>query len=535
MKKTEATAYARGLTPEREFSAAYMDLRNLRGLLQKSPDCADSEIIGAVCDILTEERYRNQRMSQLLYRECSKSLAAVGQGCSNEELSRKALRLQIQAASSCETYASVEASGGLGVLPFEVTLPSPPEPFSGSAPSITWEHLFNSAGAQDIPAFSGRSAVMKAQSENQIFAVKILRKGEDPNGLHLEGRWMERLQNDAKYCKVRFDCPRPYTIAGHVVFRISNLPADAPDNLHKEGYAMAYHAHSDYFVYPNDDRKDKRSSADEMMEIMGRNSYILGWLAGRGIVHDAPIPLFHNRVQATRRTDEGVYQWHRFGRLDRWLDSCRYPNFGLSGLRDFEHLQVMKPGKDSFYWAIGSHFMSILLVLGSWFRAQEPQLCGLDRNDNPVDARRLFSPELFEQAIMLCFSQYYDGFTGKEFQNEINLHPAELVQAMIKEMGVDNHMFEFMRVVDQEILEEDEFRKYLVKCGMAPEKASTIEKDKEDIPLTTGPHLGNFNGAISLPEIIEWSAMAAGCCVAAKSLGDRWNLQPTPSPRSNPE
>ncbi|HAS89002.1 MAG TPA: hypothetical protein DCS48_06805 [Desulfovibrio sp.] len=522
MRKNEATAYARGLTPEREFSAAYMDVRNLRSLLQKEPQCADNDILHAVWDILIEQRYSSQRMSQLLYRECAKAMAAICHGCPDCDVSHSALRLQVQAASSCKKYASIEASGGLGVLPFDIFLPEQPEPFSGFAPTVKWETLLKNAEVVGEPVFSGRSAVMQAEGEQRIFAVKILRKGEDPEGLHLEGRWMERLCADGPPEGMRFDCPQPYTIAGHVVFKLEGMPADAPENLHDELYAMAYHAHNDYFVYPNDDREGKRCCAEEMLEIMGRNSFLLGELAGRGIVHDAPIPLFHNRVQATRRTDEGVYEWRRFGRLDRWLDSCRYPNFGRSGLRDFEHLQVMKPGRDPFYRAIGSHFMSILLVLGSWFRVQEPELCGLDANDEPIDARHLFDTDFFAQAVKHCFDNYYHGFTGKEFHNEIDLHIPELVQDMISEMGVDRHMFEFMRVVDQELLEDDEFRKYLIKCGMEEEKAYSIEKNAEDIPLTTGPHLGDFNSTISLPEIIEWSAMAAGCCIASRALGDRW-------------
>lgn len=523
MNKSEATFYASGLKPDREFSAAYMDLRNLRSLIQKSPDCADEKIIHAIWDILMEGRYSDQRMSQLLYRECSKALAAVAHGSSDYSLSKKALNLQIQAASTCKKYSSIESSGGLGVLPFDVKLPEEPEPFSGFAPSIKWENLIKMAGVTEEPSFSGRTAIMKTEGENLIFAVKILRKGEVPEGLHLEGRWMERLQNEAAQCGCRFDCPKPYTIAGHVVFRLEDLPAQHSENLHQERFAMAYHAHSDYFVYPNDDREDKRCGAEEMLEIMGRNSFLLGWLAGRGIVHDAPIPLFHNRVQATRRNDEGVYEWRRFGRLDRWLDSCRYPNFGLSGLRDFEHLQVIKPGRDSFYWAIGSHFISILLVLGSWFRSGNPELCGLDEDGNPVDARELFDEELFIKAVFNCFCSYYKGFTGIKFKNEVDLHVPELVKTMINEMGIDRHMFEFMRVVDQDILEDAEFRNYLIKCGMDREKALSIEKGTEDIPLTTGPHLGDFNSTISLPEIIEWSAMAAGCCIASKSLGDRWS------------
>ena len=44
-----------------------------------------------------------------------------------------------------------------------------------------------------------------------------------------------------------------------------------------------------------------------------------------------PIPLFHNRTQRLRRDDQGRYQWFRAGRLDQWLDSCAFPNLGLSG------------------------------------------------------------------------------------------------------------------------------------------------------------------------------------------------------------
>ncbi len=522
MKKAEATAYARGLTPEREFSAAYMDLRNLRGILQKSPDCADYSILKAVWDVIIEQRYSDQTMSRLLYRECAKTLAAVGAASSDSELSSQALSLQVQAASTCSEHASIEASAGLGVLPFELVLPEAPTNFSGYAPSITWDELIKRGEALEVPTFSGRSAVMKSAGDDQIFAIKIAREGEIPDGLHLEGKWTEKLTGFSKNCEVRFDCPRPFGVAGQVVFKVTNLPADAPSNLHKDGYAMAYHAHSDYFVYPNDDREGRRSDKDDFLEIMSRNTFILGQLAGKGIVHDAPIPLFHNRVQALRRTDEGVYEWHKFGRLDRWLESCRFPNFGLSGLRDFEHLQIMKPGSDKFYRGVGSHFMSILLVIGSWFRAQNPEMCGLDKNDEPIDARELFDADFFEVAVMDCFKEYYRGFTGSEFQNEIELHPAKLVKSMIEEMGVDRHMFEVMRIVDQKILDDQEFRDYLLKYGMDPAKVSELKKDEADVPLVTGPHLGDFNGAISLPEIVEWSAMAAGCCIAAKSLGSRW-------------
>ncbi|GKT25445.1 SidJ-related pseudokinase, partial [Aduncisulcus paluster] len=61
---------------------------------------------------------------------------------------------------------------------------------------VKWETLLKNAEVVGKPVFSGRSAVMDAKGENRIFAIKILRKGENPEGLHLEGRWMERLCNE---------------------------------------------------------------------------------------------------------------------------------------------------------------------------------------------------------------------------------------------------------------------------------------------------------------------------------------------------
>ena len=102
MKKSDASFYADGLTPGREFSAVYMDMRNLRSLMQKKPEYADNKIVHAVWDVIMEQRYSSQRMSQLLYRECSKALAAIGYGCPDCDVSHSALQLQVQAASSCK-------------------------------------------------------------------------------------------------------------------------------------------------------------------------------------------------------------------------------------------------------------------------------------------------------------------------------------------------------------------------------------------------------------------------------------------------
>ena len=72
-----------------------------------------------------------------------------------------------------------------------------------------------------------------------------------------------------------------------------------------------------------------------------------------GIVHTAPIPLFHNRAQAWRREDRGIYEWPRGGRLDRWLSSSRHPNIAASGLRDFEHLaSIRRPGRQLYFCSV---------------------------------------------------------------------------------------------------------------------------------------------------------------------------------------
>ena len=97
-------------------------------------------------------------------------------------------------------------------------------------------------------------------------------------------------------------------------------------------HAIAFITLPDYFSYPNDARPEKRWVEETFTRVMLANARLLGYLASRGMVHTAAIPLFHNRIQRSRRSDRGLYEWPRGGRLDRWLSSCRYPNFGLTGI-----------------------------------------------------------------------------------------------------------------------------------------------------------------------------------------------------------
>jgi len=49
-------------------------------------------------------------------------------------------------------------------------------------------------------------------------------------------------------------------------------------------------------------------------------------------------------------------------------------------------------------------------------------------------------------------------------------------------------------------------------------KAAGVLKSasEKDINLRTGPHLGNFNCRISLPELISFFNMASACCIAGR-------------------
>jgi hypothetical protein len=235
-----------------------------------------------------------------------------------------------------------------------------------------------------------------------------------------------------------------------------------------------------------------------------------------GIAHTAPIPLFHNRAQRHRREDGGRYRWTHAGRLDRWLASCRYPNFGVSGLRDFEHFEFVVGRARCRYEIIGSHLISLLLVAGSYFRSKAPDRMGLDASGQPVDTRDLFDRALLQTMIGDIYRAYYEGFTGEALPEGMPISPAHLADRMIEEMGLDRHMEEILRVVDQDAMDRFAFTSFLESRGLPRRAALRKTKGQRDIVLMTGPHLGGFNQPISLPELIDFAAAGAARCVAGR-------------------
>jgi hypothetical protein len=333
--------------------------------------------------------------------------------------------------------------------------------------------------------------------------------------LYREAAWIRHLRSNGYAFPVRFNIPRILDFRGSPVFRLSHLPAGARDasKLHPEQYAIGFTAHGDYFAYPNEPGNGKQLGPEEFMDVMLRNAWLLGKLTSLGLVHDAPVPVFHNRVQSFRRADSGLYEWQRAGRLDRWLESCRHPNFGLTGIRDFEHFIPFNGRSRDLYRQIGTHFLSLFLVTGSYFRHKDRGRVGFDGEDRPVDARDLFDMPLLEALIQNMFFQYYHGFVGHAFSGPLPFESHRLAERMVEEMGVDRHMEEILRATDQQQMTDEEFAYFLQRRGYPQKKTMPLQRGKEDIVVYTGPHLGGFNQGISLPECIEFLQSMCALCI----------------------
>jgi hypothetical protein len=360
--------------------------------------------------------------------------------------------------------------------------------------------------------------VVEISEKNRLLVVKLAKHGDTAAGLAKEIHWMEKLKQPDFAAGCRFHIPRPLSVQNQPVCRMTHMPLAPPGNfqMHPDGLAIAFLAHRDYFVYPNDHRVDGKTAR----EVLGRSAYLLGWLTAKGVIHNAPIPLFHNRTQWMRRDDQGRYQWFRSGRLDQWLDSCAFPNLGLSGLRDFEHLETFCGGGRHLYRHIGSHFLSLLLVAGSHFRCRDKTKMGLDDNGQPVDARDLFDRQLLHAMILCVFKGYFAGFTGTSESPALPVDLDRLVPRMVEEMGVDRHMTELLRRNDQNALTDSEFFTFLKMRGYDADSCDGLNRGKKDILITSGPHLGDFNRQISLPEIIEAAAAMSAVCVAGRFMSE---------------
>ncbi len=506
------------------FTGTYMAVGGLESLLRDHPAIVQPETVQALADVISRPDHNARRQSFFLYRAAAETLIAIIQRSSGDLPAVQAMDALRHVICTMSGQTHRAASEALGRLPLDIRGPELEIPPLDDIPRIRWDIFLKQQNIRlsGPPVLKGRSMTVPVDEGAEILVVKLARADDSLTALSGECLWAEWLRSDGPSFSGRFDIPEPLHVGGSRVFRIDALPLKPPPdlNLYPGNCAIAFLVTPDYFVYPNDHRRDQRLSPECFTEIICRNARLMGQLTGSSIIHTAPIPLFHNRVQRGRREDRGVYLWQQGGRLDQWLFSCRYPNFGASGLRDFEHLEPLDGSTTGLYSHIGNCLLSLMLVTGSYFRNKSPEQAGFASPGVPVDVRHLFDPDLLTGLIRDIFLNYYRGFTGLDAPAELpdlNL----LAARMIDEMGVDNYMEEILRIADQDQMSDTEFRAHLRRRGYGETDIASAKKGEQEIVLHTGPHLGGFNQRISLPEMIHFLETAAALCIADRYRQER--------------
>ncbi len=497
------------------FSAKYLAVSHLRGLAEKAPHKIDSNAISGLESLFFNQSVRNQTQAYFLFKEAAGTLRSVLGALSSNGGSRKAHGAFMNLLSRTTGHGQRAAAEALSTLPLTLHGKAPRQEKQAKIPVVNRGRLMTAAGVTCSGACRamGRSLLFPLTEKDRLLVVKL---GKDkPESLFQEALWFAHLGRMRNAFPVTFHIPKPVRIDGSFLFRIEDLPIQSldPKTHPLKGHAIAFKAHPDYFVYPNNADVERQLNPERFLETMGRNAFLFGRLSGLGVIHTAPVPLFHNRVQGPRRNDQGVYLWERGGRLDQWLWSCRYPNFGCSGIRDFEHFTAFKGPAYKAYAAMGAQILSLLLVAGSYFRMKDIRRVGLDSHGRPVDARALFDRQLLIKIIEIVFRHYYRGFVGKPIAGNLPVNGVRLADRMVEEMGVDHYMDEMLRVADQRAMSDTAFVSFLSARGLPIETVRKIKRGENDITLHTGPHLGGFNQAISLPELTEAVGTVAALCI----------------------
>ena len=299
-----------------DFSANYMAVLNLHALLQDYPHVIESASVSALKRVLEDKAHISQKQALFLYRAAADTLISVVMTSPDDDLrdgSMWVLERMVDCASGHQHRAVAEA---LGSLPLKIRAPSMCYETAMEMPNVTWEDLFekNRFTSCRPPVMVGRSLVAEINEDNRLLVVKTTHDEQAVQFLNREATWMDTLHSKELSLPLRFNIPVPIKFKGSFVFHLKNAPLKnklKKDNNSKR-YAICFMAHRDYFVYPYQIVQN-RFAHQCFKEMLFRNAWLLGKLAAMGMVHTAPIPLFHNRIQRARRADGGIYEWDRGG------------------------------------------------------------------------------------------------------------------------------------------------------------------------------------------------------------------------------
>lgn len=519
-ERIEAEAYLCGR--RLDFTTTYMRVANLRFVVEEQPEIVGAGTVNALQSVLEGTEHRRQRQVFFLFRKAAEALAAIVRLGGKNDASGHARKALTRILTTCTGPGFRAAAEAAGALPLDSHGAKAELSQTGPPAAVAVDHLSDLIGMHFDEARSewkGRSLVIFGERPMEPFLVlKFSRTGQSPAELADEARWMLYLSKVSGEWNLGFDIPEPLTREGALLYRIAPSEIRLPEGLDIDPgrHAIAFRANPSYFFYPNHPRGGRMPAKDRCRSMLSRSARGFALLSAKGIVHTAPIPLFHNRIQQQRRTDGGLYEWRRGGRLDQWLASCRHPNIGEGGIRDFEHFIFFDGPSRRLYDLIGAQVLSLILVAGSYLRNHDASLRGLDAEGQPVDARHLFDRRWMKQTLEVVFFSFYEGFTGHRYTGPLPFNGERLSRRLIDEMGVDRHMEEVLRVAEQAAMSWDEFADFLTERGFDRETLSTMEKGAGDIRLLTGPHLGGFNQRISIPELIEYTAAVSALSILGR-------------------
>jgi len=490
------------------FSGSFMAVKHLRYHIDDDPDSTTTDTIDALLGLIRSLRFDHKKQVFFLLEEAADALITLSLSADTATCTTIISGLQQILSRACGPR--VRAVGNaLGRLPVRLASAPVNIPAPGQPCPVSLAFLVKAFG---VPAsgpwvWQGRSLILPLETGGLgvlKFASSRQNLGELIREHYFQGLLARRYTVDPKTWQI----PRPVTVDGSsALYQVSDpLPSGAPPGLYR-GTCIAYTAPRTYFEYPN--QRVSFNAWDRIHQIFFNTAHTLGQLTATGLFHTALIPLFHNRVQQHRRRDRGRYLWEHGGRLDQWLDSCEYPNFSLSGLRDFEHLEPAASSKALRHY-IGEHILSFILVAGSCFRSQDPDRRGWDSNGRPADTRDLFDAKGFAALIEGVCTHYFSAFSDFALPLVFKNHIPALVADLIQAMGLDRDMHERLRIQDQERMGQIPYEIFLKQRGLTP----APPRGEADILLTTGPHLGGFNRTISVPGLVDFLYHFSSLCIS---------------------